>query len=176
MYILASVLKELPVISLQTGEAVATVTEPVFDPGDLSVVAVLCSAGRGSSSKVLMMRDVRQVATDCLIVDSDEELADSDDVVRLKSLLTSQLKPIGLPVVTDLGRKLGSVEDYTINLETARLQKLYIRQSIIRSWLGSSLIIDRTQIIDVNQQHIVVRDASVKAPVIAGEPVPETQA
>ncbi len=174
MYILASALLRLPIISLQTGEPIGMTRELILDPSDLRVVAMLCNAtGKGEES-VLMMGDARQVAQDCLIVNSENELTEPADVVRLQPLLHERFKPIGRHVITDLGRKLGTVDDYTINLDTMHLQKLYVKQSLLQSFMGSSLIIDRAQIIDVTGQRIVVRDADIKAPALPIEPVPDS--
>lgn len=173
MYALASKLKSLPIVSLQTGETVGVTKQSLIDPGTLEVVGFLCEDAR-RTQKVLILRDIRQLAIDCAIIDSEDELTDPEDIVRLQPLIKELFTPIGKPVVTDLGRKLGNVEDYTINLETNRIQKLYIRQSILRSLLGSSLIIDRMQIIDVSPKQIVVRDTHIKAPVMAPESAPET--
>lgn len=176
MYILASALQDLPVISLQTGENIAIAREPVVDPQTLSIMAMVCELTKRGAKKILMMRDARQVAQDCLIVNSEDELTEPEDVVRLQPLLTNRFNPISRGVVTDLGRKLGVIEDYTINLDTMELQKLYIRQSIFRSWLGGSLIIDRSQIVDVTGRQIVVRDTTVVAPILPAEQAPDSPA
>lgn len=176
MYILASALRDLPVISLQTGERVAVSKEIVIDPENFNIMAMLCETSQHGTKRVLMMRDARQVAQDCLIVDSEDELAEPDDVVRLQPLLKDRFQLVGRSVVTDLGRKLGVAEDYTINLETMKLQKLYVRQSILRSWLGSSLIIDRAQIVDVNGRQIIVRDTVIASPIMPAESAPDSSA
>ncbi len=173
MYVLASQLTNRPLMSLQTGEAVAAIAGPILDPASLEVVGYLCHTPSQKKHLVLMVRDIRELARDCVIIDSADELTEADDIIRLKPLLEQNYSPIRQSVVTDLGRRLGGVEDYTINLESHRLQKLYVKQPIWRSWSGASLIIDRTQIIDVSPHQIVVREATAKAPLLAAEPLPE---
>ena len=172
MYTLASQMDNLPIISLQTGEAVAWIREPIIAIATLEILAFRCESNNQKHTQVLMMRDVRQLAADCIIVDTEDELTDPDDIVRLKSMIKSSYNPLEKMVVSDTGRKLGSVEDYTVNLETHRVQQLHVRQSLLRSWIGSSLIIDRTQIIEISPSRITVRDSTVKASMIA-DPVPE---
>ena len=172
MYVLASHLKELPVISLQTGETVAMVRQPLIDTATLEISGYICRTANHPAPLVLPVRDIREHAQDCLIIDAEEELAEPNELVRLRPLVEHNFTPIGKAAVTDLGRKLGRVEDFTINLETNRIQKLYIKQSILQSWLGSSLIVDRTQIVDVSLKQIVVRDTTAKAPILAAEPSP----
>lgn len=175
MYALASKLSNLPVISLQTGETIAILTRPLIDPGTLELVAYICQTTQAEDSRVLMARDIRQMALDCLIVDSEEELAEIGDIIRVQHLLEQRFTPLGKKVITDLDRHLGRVEDFTVNLESNRLQKIYIKQPFFLAWLGSSLIVDRSQILDVTPHKIIVRDTSVKDTNLATEPVPETR-
>jgi sporulation protein YlmC with PRC-barrel domain len=173
MYSFASKLHGLPIISLQTGETAAWVKRPIFDITTLEVTAFLCESNGGKQTLVLTSHDVRQFATDCLIIDNEDELTEPGDIIRLAPMIEAAYTPLDKVVVSDTGRKLGRVEDYTINLDTTRLQKLFIRQSLFQSWLGSSLTIDRSQIIDVTPKRIVVRDSTLKAPIIHPEPMPE---
>jgi sporulation protein YlmC with PRC-barrel domain len=174
MYALASQMTSLPIISLQTGEAVALTKSPIIDIGSFEIKAYRCEGARQKHDFILMARDVRQLAADCVIIDNEEELVEPGDLVRLSALLKANYSPIDKTVVSDTGRKLGHVEDYTVNLETHRVDKLHVRQSMFRAWLGSNLLIDRSQIIDVTPKVIPVRDATVRASVLATEPVPET--
>ena len=173
MYALASRLLGLPVISLQTGEAVAVLQLPVVDPAALDLVAYRLESRHEDHLYVLMIRDIRQMALDCVIIDSEEELVAADDIVRIQTLLEANYSPIAKLVFTDLGRRLGVVEDYTINLETSQIQKLYVKQALWRSWFGASLIVDRTQIIDVTPKQIVVRDATIREPLMAHKTAPD---
>jgi sporulation protein YlmC with PRC-barrel domain len=175
MYGQASQMQSLPIISLQTGEVVAITRSPVIDIGTLKIQAYRCEGIRTKQPLILMSNDVRQLATDCLIVDNEEELMEPTDIVRLQTMLTANYDPINKTVISDTGRKLGHVEDYSIDLESNRIQKLHIRQSILRSWLGTtSLVIDRSQIIDITPKLITIRDSTLKVPMMQAKPVPET--
>jgi sporulation protein YlmC with PRC-barrel domain len=167
-------MQSLPVISLQTGEAVALTESPIIDIDGLEIMAYRCESTRSRGHVLLLARDIRQLAADCVIIDSDDELVEPEDIVRLQDIIHTSYNPIDKTVVSDTGRKLGHVEDYTINLDTNQVQKLHIRPSLFRAWLGSLLIIDRSQIIDITPKVITVRDSTIKAPVLAPETLPET--
>lgn len=178
MYALASKLIGLPILSLQNAESITQVRSLIMEIKNLEVVALACDPRpRLGKRPVLLMRDVRQVAIDCLLVNTEDDLVEADEVVRLEPLLKRNFDPHGLNVVTELKRRVGRVEDYTINLETYHLQKLYVRQSILRSWMGSSLIIDRSQIIEVSEREIIVRDATIASRTTSGllapKPIPK---
>jgi sporulation protein YlmC with PRC-barrel domain len=174
MYARASNIENLPIISLQTSEAVARLGTPIIDISTLEIVAFRCEIPHHHQSAVLITRDIRQVATDCFFIDNEDELADPHDIVRLAPQIHDNFSPLGKPVVSDIGRRLGVVDDYSINLETHRIQKLYVRPSGLRAWIGTNLTIDRTQILDVSSKQIVVRDAATRASALQSESLPET--
>jgi len=159
MYLLANQLKDLPVMSLQTGQPIAIVRQPIINQHNLEVVALRCDVGRRRQTSVILLRDVRQFATDCVIIDSLDDIEDAAEIVRLREVMECRFNPVGKQVVNVAGQKLGKVEDYTINLKTYMLQKLYVHQSLMKSILFNNLVIDRTQIIDVSQKQFTVKDA-----------------
>jgi sporulation protein YlmC with PRC-barrel domain len=137
-------------------------------------MALRCESTRDKAPLLLMSRDIRQFAADCVIIDDEDELTNPEDIVRLKAMLEASYDPLSKSVVSDTGRKLGIVEDYTLNLETNRVQQLQVRQSLLKAWLGTSLMVDRSQIIDIAPRQIIVRDATVKASAMQSEPIPES--
>jgi sporulation protein YlmC with PRC-barrel domain len=150
----------------------------VMEIKTLEVIAFICEPHpRLGKRPVLLLRDVRQVAIDCILVNTADDLVEAGDIVRLAPLLERDFDPRRLRVVTDLKRKVGMVEDYTINLQTYHLQKLYVRRSLLHSWMGASLIIDRSQILEVSEREFTVRDATVstthRSHTLAPKPAPK---
>jgi sporulation protein YlmC with PRC-barrel domain len=164
MYALRSALIDCPVISLQTGQVVAWLKRPVLDIATLEVVALACRVPDSRQPRLIIAGDVRQYASDCVVIGSEDDLTHPDDIVRSNTSLKSYYSPLGKKVVSETGRKVGLVEDYVINLDTNRLQKLHVRKSVLHSWLGINLLlIDRTQITDVTPHRIVVREPTMSA-------------
>lgn len=172
MYVLASQLKNLPVMSIQTGQPVAHIKQPLINMANLETMAINCDLGRGKKEGVILLRDVRQFSVDCIIVDSFDDIEDPAEIVRLTEIVKADFNPIGKYVISESGDKLGKVEDYTINLKTFMLQKLYVHQSLARSLLYNSLVIDRTQIIDITPKAFTVKDARVKKGLLERKSMP----
>ena len=167
MFILASQLKDHPIISLQNGQVVAVAGDLLIDSATLTVAAVYChSGGWKKETNVLMMRDVRQVAREGLVIDSLEDIEDVAEIVRLKVIIESGFRLMGIAVINESGDHLGHVEDFTVHLESYKVQKLYLKQSLLKNLLLNNLVIDRSNILEVTNQHIVVRDATVPIPKI----------
>lgn len=162
MYVLANQLKGLPVMSLQTGSPIAVVEQPIVKQSTLEVMALACTVGKiKRRTSVILLRDIRQFATDCVIIDSFDEIEDANEIVRLRDIVDEAFTPIGKNVVNESGQRLGKVENYTINLKTSMLQKLYVHQSLMKSILFNNLVVDRTQIIDISTKQFTVKDTTL---------------
>jgi hypothetical protein len=175
MYTLASQLVELPIMSLQLGLPIARPTSLIINPTTLEVMAMGCKPLQGNEDEgVVLLRDVRQFANDCIIIDGLDEIEQLDDIVRLRELGRHRFNPVDKLVVDESGQRLGKVEDYTINLKTFLVQKLYVHQSLMKSILFNNLVIDRTQIIDVTPKRFTVRDASTHQPLLQAKSLPHS--
>ncbi|HSX14510.1 MAG TPA: PRC-barrel domain-containing protein [Candidatus Saccharimonadales bacterium] len=160
MFVVGSSISKLPIMALDSGTEVANVSRPVIDSKNLEVPALICF-DQHRHELTLATRDIRQVNPHVILINSIDDLSEPDEVVRLKSLLEDNFSLIGLSVRTETGTKIGKVADYIINIKTFMIQKLYVKQSILKNMMSSNLSIDRRQIVDVTKKTIVVRDASI---------------
>lgn len=118
-----------------------------------------------------MVRDLRRLSPDAAVVDSSDELGDPDEIVRLAPLLSRPINLPGIEVLNESNLQLGKVHEYTINLEQMLVQKLYVRPPLLKRFLIDSMVIDRSQIIEITPKQITVRDASVKQPSMSTQPI-----
>ena len=157
MLILANNIRSLPIVSMRDGQVLAVISDLIIERKNLAIVAFWCNQDK-KAVRLLMGRDVRCVAKDCVLVDSPEALSDPKDIVRFPGLLKASYNPLNKQVVTTSGQKLGKVDDYAIDLDAGRIQKLYTKPNTLKSWLGPSVIIDRSQILDLTAFRIIVQD------------------
>jgi uncharacterized protein YrrD len=162
MLMLSSKLKEVAVMSLQTGAKIAQTTHPIIDPGTLDIVAYHLS-GRGleSNSVLLLTRDIREVGNMGFIVDSADELVLQEDMVKLRDIIKLDFHLIDMDVIDDQKTKLGRIDDYSLDPMDFKIHQLHVKRPLIKSLQTSDLIINRTQIIEVNNKNIVVSSASL---------------
>lgn len=170
MYILSGQIKNLAVISLQTGESVAVTTDPVIDPSKLEIIAFMCRATGDKQQPVLLTQDVRQLTKDALLIDGYDEIEEAAEIIRLHDILDQKFQLIGCRVENESGTSLGKTEDYSLNVETYLINKLYVKRPLLKSFASGSLVIDRTQIVDVRRDKIVVRDATVAELAVVRQP------
>jgi hypothetical protein len=119
MYARISQLNNLPIISLQTAEAVGFTRSPILEPATLEIVAFNCGAlNRSRHPLILMTADIRQLAPDCIVIDTEEELTEPGDVVRLQPLIKKSYSPIGKSVVTQARQRRGLQHQFGIEPST----------------------------------------------------------
>lgn len=165
MLILSTKLKDISVMSLQTGAKIAQIKTAIIDPGTLTVVAYHLVGRRLESDNVLLLtRDVREISNIGLIVDSADELVLEEDMVALKDILKSEFNLIDKPVIDDNKTKLGRIYDYTLDPMDFKIYQLYVKRPLLKSLQTSDLIINRSQIIEVNNKNIVVSSANLEQP------------
>lgn len=159
-------------MSLQTGAEIARTSEAIIDPAVLDVIAYHVAGPRlEANDTILLTNDIREVSDIGFIVDSADELTVAEDVIKVQKVLALHFQLIGLDVVDDRKHKLGKLYNYTIDPLSFTIHQLYIRRPLLRSLQTSDLIINRSQIIEVNNKSVIVRSASLDerspAPAIA---------
>jgi uncharacterized protein YrrD len=157
-----------PVLSLRTGTEVATALEPIINPGNLKIEGFYCHDSRSRQHLILVSQDVRDIMPRGIVINDHDQLVQPEELVRLNPVMRLNFVLIGKPVVTAGGSKLGKVGDYSIDVDSMFVQKLYVTQSIFKSLNGGSLGIDRTQIVEISDKKIVVSDLMEKITARAG--------
>lgn len=160
---LSQTILNLPVMSLRTGGRVATATEPIINPNNLKIEGWYCVDAFSRGTLVLLAQDVRDFVPQGIAINDHADLADPEELVRLKETMELEFKVIGKPVITNHKRRLGKVSDYALDSITMKIQKLYVARPLYRSLSEGQLSIDRSQIIEITSRKIVIRDVDVKA-------------
>lgn len=169
---LSAAFTQVPVVSLRTGGPIGTAGEPIINPNNLKIEGWYVHDKFNKSQLVLLAQDIREILPQGIAVNDHEVLSQPDELVRLKEVMEHNFKLIGKYVTTESGKKIGKVSDYAVESGSMFVKKLYANQSIIKSFSGGSISIDRTQIIEITNRRIVVEDPADKAAVKATSPSP----
>jgi len=167
---LSSTLLNVPVMSLRLGAQIGTAMEPIINPHNLKILGWWCKAHNEAEELVLLSEDVRQIVSEGLVVNDVDALASAEDLARHKDILDIHFELIGKSVRTK-DQRLGKVEDYSYN-DGMFVQKLYIARPLVNLLNQSTLIIDRTQILEVTDHYILVKGTEIPdgAEELAGAP------
>jgi len=148
-----------PVMSLRTGTAVATTISAIFNPNNLKIEGFYVQDSFDSKKKlILLCQDIREIIPQGIVINDHEVLGESDELVRLKEVLEIGFELVGMPVQTESKSKLGKVNDYATDTSSMFVQKIYVSQSIMKSFSGGALSIDRSQIVEISSSKIIVKD------------------
>lgn len=174
MLVLGSRLLSTPVMGLQTGTQLATTKSPIIDPSNLKIVAYeLEGSLLTEHPSLLRIADVRELGDVGMIVDSSDEFIGVDDVIAIKKLCDLKFALIGLTVIDETKHKLGKVEDYSVDTDSFIIQQLTVKRGVIKSLAETSLLIHRSQILEINDRYVIVRTTAKKLEHMA-EPKPLT--
>jgi sporulation protein YlmC with PRC-barrel domain len=165
---LSGALLNKSVLSLRTGAPIATITAPIFNPNNLKIEGFYC-VDRFDKKKelVLLCQDIRDIMPKGYVVNDHEVLAEPDELVRLKDVLELNYELVGKQVVTISKHKVGKVSDYATDMESMFVQKIYVSQSILKSFTGGSLSVDRRQVNEITPRRIIINELLKKAPAAA---------
>lgn len=163
-----SQLTNTPVMSLHTGTQVARLDTPVIDPTNLKIIAYKVKDIPGKKSpSFLLIDDIREMSALGMIIDNTDDLIELGDVIKIDNLNQLDFQIRGKSVVEELGRKIGKVEDYSIETSSFMVHKLHVKQGLLKSFGATIALIDRSQIVEVNDHSILVKTTAKRQPVEA---------
>ena len=157
MLIEGSKLLKYPILSLHTASRIAEVKGLVIDPNFLKVVAFEISAVSSRQRLFLETSSVREFSKMGMIVDSDEEFVEKDDVIKLKETIELGFSLDNIKVVSKKKAMLGRIEDFIINTEDFQIMQLIVKRPIYKALIDPELVIGRSDIHEINDSEIIVK-------------------
>lgn len=163
MLVLNTQLQKIPIMSLQSGSSLGFITEAIIDPRKLQIVAYHTAGPRIVEPSVLHTSDIREFGPLGLIVDSaDSIMTLNEELIRLQEVIRLRFTLLGKTVQNEHKKRLGKVVEYTLETDGFYIQKLSVSQSVMKNLKSSNLLIHRSQIVEITDQKIIVRSATVK--------------
>lgn len=163
MLISSSRLIKTPVMSLQTGGRLATTKASVIDPRNLFILAFeLEGPLLDETPSFLVVTDIRELGSMGMIVDSSDEFVGVNDVIKIKEVYDFSFSLDGLAVKSQKGKRIGKVVGYSVEPGKFMVKQLQVRRPLLRSLADTELLIDRTQIIEISNDAVVIKDEHPK--------------
>lgn len=161
MLSLGSSVTDKPVMSLRTGQPVGQTTQPIINPNNLKIEGWYAIDRFSKQRCIVISQEIRDILPQGMLVNDHESLTDPSELVRLQDTLKLQFSLTGKPVYTTGRKRIGKVEDFSFDKVGFFVQKLYVGQSLIKNFSGGSATVDRTQIVEITDRRIVVKEATV---------------
>lgn len=157
MLIEGSKLLNYPILSLHTASRIAEVKALVVDPNFLKIVAFEISAVSSKQRLFLDVTSVREFSKMGMIVDSDEEFIEQNDVIKLKETIELGFTLENMKVVTKKKTMLGRVEDFMVTTDSFQVMQLIVKRPIYKALIDPELVIGRSEIHEINDNEIIVK-------------------
>lgn len=158
MLVYASKLLGAPVLSMQAASQVATIATPIVDPDSLKIVAFFVSGPLVKNTNILDAKSIREYSKYGCVIDSIDELAEKDDIVKVSKIIDLNFNLNGLKVETKKGTKLGKVIDFTVTPDDFTVQQIIVKRPLVKSFLDPELTIPRSEIVEVTDYKIIVKN------------------
>jgi uncharacterized protein YrrD len=160
------------VMSLRNGSPIGRITGVVINPNNLKIEGWFTQDTFSRRPLILLTQDVRDFIPQGFVVNDHDDMSPPTDLVRLKPVLDIHFEIVDRQVITENKNKLGKVTDYAFDKDTGFIEKLYVGQSMLKSFGGGTKMIDRSQIVEVTDRKIVVKEALVTDPTPVPAAVP----
>lgn len=161
MLSLGQPLENKSILSLRTGTPVGQALSPLINPNNLKIEGWHAEDRFDKRRGILLAQDIRDILPQGFVVNDHEAISDPSELVRLKDLLELAFEIVGKPVYTEGKKRLGKVSDYAFERDGFFIQKLYVAQNVLKNFSGGSVIVDRSQIVEITRRKIIVKDAIV---------------
>ncbi len=172
MLVLGTRFYNTPVMSLQTGAALGQTKRALIDPANLTILAYEIEGPLlAEHPSFLRTNEVREVAAIGMIIDDADELIGLDDVIKIRRIYDLNFNLVGLPVIDEHRHRLGKVEDYTLESQGFVIQQLHVKRGILKGITDTGLLINRSQIVEINDNAIIVKSTGKRERV---EPVKDS--
>jgi sporulation protein YlmC with PRC-barrel domain len=160
MLVIGSKMINTPILSLHVGDQIAVTRQAIIDPEDLRIIAYTLDGPLLRDPEVgniLISDDVREISQSGMIIDSIDRLVNREDIIHLDQVMSLNFNLIGLKVVTQGGKKLGKVVDYTFDSQSFSVYQLIVQRPVFASINDPQLTINRSQIIEIDDFKVTIK-------------------
>lgn len=158
MLVYASKLLGAPVLSMQATSSIGQISAFVIDPDSLKIIAFFVSGPLIKNTNILVAKSIREYSKYGCVIDSIDELAEKDDIVKVSKIIDLNFNLNGLRVETKKGTKLGKVIDFTVTSDDFTVQQIIVKRPLVKSFLDPELTIPRSEIVEVTDYKIIVKN------------------
>lgn len=151
-----SVIFNTNVFSLQEGFNIGKSNGFLIDSKKLKIVFL--AVDTSSATKYLAMNDIRNFNGKRILINDSKDLSEKSDLLRYKDIFEQNITLLGMRTETVSGKNLGRVCDFSFDLSSPYIEKVYVRNFIMRSLLKNPLVIGRESIVELTKKKIIVKD------------------
>ena len=157
-------IETLPIVSVSTGQTIASVVDFLFDYTTGRVLALIVEPKeffRLRKKDMLVVSDDILEWSNAIYVQDRSVIMKIDEIVRLKRIYDSYFTIFGLKVRTESGKRIGRLEDFIFETRSMRLYKILVKRGF---WFFKyQQLISHKHIVSIEDNYIIVKDDEVKS-------------
>lgn len=151
------------VFGIQNGQEIGRISNFVVSSSDLKIIAYVVEPNFTKNNLYLLPGDIRLMDGPKVLVNSEENLSEFDELIRFQHAITENYKIITSRVITSSGKRIGKVIDFMFDSEISYITKISVVPTLLKKLLVTNLLIDRADIVDTKPGLIIVKDNLVKS-------------
>ncbi len=161
MLFLSTKLYNVALMSIRTGGRIGSVIEPIINPHNLHIDGFYCETFKSKNKQIVLDMQIRDISNKGIIINSQDDPSDEEELVRLKPILELDFKLEGKTVIAGK-KKVGKVAEYSIDQDSLFVQKIYVHPPAWKGITTNRLTFGRNSIKEVTDTHILVNGPEVK--------------
>jgi len=149
----------LKVIAVREGEVIEDVDDLIFSPKDHQVKALLVKTkGLISDAKVVLLKDIKSIGRDAVIVESRDVLKKASDVSEPVSSISRDGEFLTkTKIITETGNDLGTVSDIYFDPMGGTVEELEVSGGGLEDFRSGKKRVKITDVITVGRDATIVR-------------------
>lgn len=151
------------VFSVHDGVAVAEVVGWLINKDNFKVELIVVAVPEMKAHKYILPAAIRVSTDRQIIINSQDDIAEADELVRQREMIASKYRLVGSKVETQSGKKLGRVMDFNFDYNTFYIAKIHVVSRFPQRITRESFAINRSAVVEVQGNTVIVKDARVRA-------------
>ncbi|HEY5583580.1 MAG TPA: PRC-barrel domain-containing protein [Ruminiclostridium sp.] len=152
----------LPIISANDGIKIGTLKDVAFQRDNKGVIAFILEKGsRAVKGNVILLRDVRSIGNDALIIDNPNCLL---EYKRFKKTceMRENIQLRGFKIYTHSGEDIGIVQDIFFDYKTGKVEGVQVSDGLVQDILQGRNILPFFGKVEIGNDNILVENEAVE--------------
>lgn len=115
-------------IALEDGTLLASIEDIILDPKKKQVIAFVVEHNNQFATKVVTIDQVKKIEGKKIIVSTKKAIQNAQDSVQPVTESEEQNKTIGQTIITEEGKKVGSLTDITFDPKTGEIKEVVAKK------------------------------------------------
>lgn len=147
----------LPVGSLEERKLVSKVKKTIFDPSQRQIIGFIVAKYFFSPQKAISFSDVVAIDHEAVVIQSEESIVETKDIVKIAKLHRYKYDLIGSRVYDNSGKRIGKVAGAIFDATTGGLVRIFVQN------IMTKMAFDDEDIAKITMEKVVVSKDILKA-------------